>query len=40
MNLIVAAGLTVFFGGFALGFGTRAMISAYHREQARRRRLT
>jgi F0F1-type ATP synthase membrane subunit c/vacuolar-type H+-ATPase subunit K len=40
MHVLVAAGLTVLLGGFALGYGTRAMISAYHREHARRRRLT
>jgi hypothetical protein len=40
MNILVATGLTIFFGDFALGYGTRAMISAYNREHARRRWLT
>lgn len=40
MHVLVATGLTIFLGGFSLGYGMRAMISAYHREHARRRRLT
>jgi hypothetical protein len=39
MQLLVAVGLTIFLGGFALGYGTRALVSSHHREVARRHRL-
>jgi hypothetical protein len=39
MSILVATALMIFIGGFAFGYGMRALVSRHHREIARRHRV-